>query len=179
MIGGIVNSLRRIYWTFKVQRRCEGGHRLRVNGAGLLGGNGLVIGDNVHIGSSYILNTQGRILIGDNTHISRNFVCYSSSHNYEGDLLPYDSTVVQKSVEIGRNVWIGTNVCICPGVNIGEGAIVAMGAVVVDDVPDFAIVGGNPAKILKYRSRDRYRKLDDLEKYAGANGSPLNLGKEN
>lgn len=52
-------------------------------------------------------------------------------------------------VHIGSNVWLGFGVCILPGVQIGEGSIVGAQAVVVDDVPPFTIVGGNPAKFIR------------------------------
>ena len=55
------------------------------------------------------------------------------------------------SIEIGNDVWIGEGVRIIEGVRIGDGAIVATGAVVVKDVPPYAVVGGVPAKIIKYR----------------------------
>lgn len=54
-------------------------------------------------------------------------------------------------VRIGNDVWIGDCVLIKGGVTIGNGAIVAMGSVVVKDVPDYAVVGGTPARIIKYR----------------------------
>lgn len=47
------------------------------------------------------------------------------------------------------NAWLGMNVIVCPGVTIGEYAVVAAGAVVTKDVPDFAVVGGVPAKVIK------------------------------
>ncbi len=56
-----------------------------------------------------------------------------------------------KAVEIADDVWIGTRALILPGVSIGKGAIIAAGAVVTKDVPDYAIVGGNPAKVIKSR----------------------------
>lgn len=56
-----------------------------------------------------------------------------------------------KSVIIGNDVWIGNDVIIKGGVTVGDGAIVAMGSVVTKDVPPYAIVGGVPAKIIKYR----------------------------
>lgn len=57
-----------------------------------------------------------------------------------------------KCTFIGHDVWIGLRATIKRGVKIGNGAIIAGGSVVVKDVPDYAIVGGNPAKIIKYRT---------------------------
>lgn len=56
-----------------------------------------------------------------------------------------------EEIHIGHDVWIGARVFIRNGVKIGHGAIIAAGAVVVKDVPDYAIVGGVPAKIIRYR----------------------------
>lgn len=53
---------------------------------------------------------------------------------------------------IGNDVWIGARMIILPGVTIGTGAIIGAAAVVTKDVPDYAIVGGNPAKIIKFRN---------------------------
>lgn len=59
-----------------------------------------------------------------------------------------------KKTNIGNDVWIGTRAMILGGVNIGDGAIVAAGAVVTKDVPEYAVVGGIPAKIIKYRFQE-------------------------
>lgn len=56
-----------------------------------------------------------------------------------------------KKIEIGNDVWIGTNAIILPGVKIGDGAVIGAGAVVTKDVPPYAIVGGVPAKLIRYR----------------------------
>lgn len=65
-----------------------------------------------------------------------------------------------KHVMIGHDVWIGANCYIKDGINIGTGSIIAAGAIVVNDVPPYAIVGGVPAKIIKYRfSNNTIQKL--------------------
>ena len=61
-------------------------------------------------------------------------------------------------IVVKDDVWIGTNAIICSGVTIGQGAIVAAGAVVTKDVEPYAIVGGNPAKFIKWRFDESCRK---------------------
>jgi len=62
------------------------------------------------------------------------------------------------NIVIKDDVWIGTDAIICSGVTIGQGAIVAAGAVVTKDVEPYSIVGGNPAKLIKYRFNEELRK---------------------
>lgn len=62
------------------------------------------------------------------------------------------------NVEIGSDVWLCQNVTILSGVKIGHGAIVANGAIITKDVPPYAIVGGSPAKILRWRFDEESRK---------------------
>jgi len=56
-----------------------------------------------------------------------------------------------EDIEIGNDVWIGANVIVVDGIKIGDGAIVATGSVVTKDIPPYAIVGGVPAKLIRYR----------------------------
>lgn len=73
-----------------------------------------------------------------------------------------DCRIYQKVI-IKNDVWIGANSVIMPGITIGHGAIIGAGAVVTKDVPDYAIVAGVPAKVIKYRfdneSIDKLLKL--------------------
>jgi len=64
---------------------------------------------------------------------------------------PRESADRCRPVYVGNNAWIGFDACILPGVTIGEGAIVGARSVVISDVPAYAIVGGNPARIIRYQ----------------------------
>ena len=57
---------------------------------------------------------------------------------------------------VGNDVWFGYRAMVMPGIRIGHGAVIASGAVVADDVPDYGIVGGNPARLI----RSRYSEPD-------------------
>lgn len=108
----------------------------------------------------------GGVKFGDYFHSGSNVKIMLGSHDYDnGEAIPYGNKYVSKQVTIDDFVWIGSDVIISGNVHIGEGAIVAIGSVVVKDVPPYAIVGGNPAKVIKYRDIEHYKKLKDLNKF--------------
>ena len=137
-----------------------------------IGGKYKGLNKNVHLGhhvsfnDNVFIHGSGEVEIGNYFHSGVNLTILSSNHNYDtANAIPYDQIRVHKKVTIGDFVWVGNNVIIIPGVTIGEGAIIAAGSVVVKDVPDCAIVGGNPAQIIKYRDKERFYKLKSEGKY--------------
>ena len=77
-----------------------------------------------------------------------------STYNVEKNIFEgksKDDTISKGAIRIGNDVWIGTKSVILSGITIGHGAIVAAGSVVTKNVPPYAIVGGNPAKVIRYR----------------------------
>jgi len=117
------------------------------------------IGSHTTIESNAFIRAEGGLTIGSHCSIAANLSIYTYNHNFTGEMLPYDHTNIYRKVVIGDNVWIGRNVSILPGVTIGEGAIIGLGSVVTKDIPDLAIVAGNPAKIVKYREHQLYHDL--------------------
>ena len=116
-------------------------------------GAGIIIGDYSGLGIN--CKVRGPLEIGDNVMMGPDVIIFTSNHETSRTDIPMrgqGSTEPQK-VTIESDVWIGARVIILPGVTIGKGAILAAGAVVTKDVPDYAVVGGVPAKVLKYRNK--------------------------
>ena len=94
------------------------------------------------------------IKIGDRTRIANNVTIYAFNHGMAPDKAIYQQAVSSKGICIGDDVWIGAQAGIVDGVTIGNQAVIGMGAVVTKDVEDFAIVAGNPARVIGDR-RDK------------------------
>jgi acetyltransferase-like isoleucine patch superfamily enzyme len=114
----------------------------------------LSIGSNTYIGEgNNIRAAGGRITIGENCLISQNITIVASNHIICKDL-PIRKQGWSKDnnyIIIKDDVWIGAGSVILPGITIGEGAVVAAGSVVTKNIDDYAIVAGNPAKLIKFR----------------------------
>ena len=124
--------------------------------------NNFTLGDNVWIGQNFTAKCEGGLIIKSGCIISKDCEIWTSNHNYDSNdlkTIPYDERFVYKKVVINENVWIGSRVTIIPGVTIGEGVVVGAGSVVTKDIPPLAVVGGNPAKVIKYRNKERYENL--------------------
>lgn len=117
------------------------------------------MGNNVIVGPGNTFLIRGGLAIGNNVNLSGFSFFISQSHDVND---PYGHTELKK-ITIQDDVWIATNSMIMPGVNVGKGAVVAAGSVVVNDVLDYAVVAGNPARQIGTRSPDIQYRLNDTK----------------
>ncbi len=128
------------------------------------------IGNNVHLGGVNIICRSKIVIENDvtmawgitlydhNSHSiywskrqNDNVQCYSDYFEHNGNnVVNKDwSSVVEKPITIKSKAWIGFNVIILKGVTIGEGAVIGAGSIVTQDVPDWSVAAGNPARVVK------------------------------
>lgn len=130
-------------------------------------GNSTYIGENTQLPDAHIgafCSISANIEILKYTHPTSNFVSThpaffsllkQSGYTFVSNQLFQEELYYDKergiSIEIGNDVWIGSNVLLIAGIKIGDGAIIAAGSVVTKDVTPYSIVGGVPAKLIRYR----------------------------
>lgn len=112
------------------------------------------MGNHGHIGTNSAIQLDARctVRIGDYCSISHNVRIYTSSPLVDQDFTAGPLETRFGDVVIGNGAWVGANVFINPGVTIGDHAIVGANSVVTKDVPPYAIVGGVPAKLIRYKT---------------------------
>ena len=111
----------------------------------------VTIGNNVFINGNCLMMSRGGITIEDDVMIAANVSLLTNNHD------PYERQILTcKPVLIKQGAWIGAGATILPGITVGRYAIVGAAAVVTHDVPDYAIVVGNPAKIVKTLDGSRF-----------------------
>jgi len=119
------------------------------------GSGTFIIGENSYISSFSVIGVNEKVIIGDNVIIADSFSLRDTDHAFQRLDIPIRLQGIKTSpIKIEDDVWIGHGVIITKGVTVGTGAIIAGGAVVTKDVPAYAIVGGVPAKIIKYRNEN-------------------------
>jgi acetyltransferase-like isoleucine patch superfamily enzyme len=154
-------------WFLRLQGAVIGKRVIFYPGVWIEPGRNLEVGDDVDFALDVVVNTRGGVKIGDRTLIGYRTQILSSNH-----VIPpcperiFDAGSHGEPIVIGNDVWIGGNSMILAGVTIGDGAVVAGGSVVTKDVPPFAVVGGAPARIIKYRSQQVLPSSTDLTKVA-------------
>ncbi|TMU84149.1 CatB-related O-acetyltransferase [Bacillus sp. BHET2] len=111
------------------------------------------VGRNTYINGGYLLaGKTSRISIGESCLISYNVHLRTDMHKFlDKEIEIINQGDLEKNIVIGNDVWIGFGVQVMPGVKIGNGAVIGAGSIVTKDIPDYAVVAGVPAKVIKYR----------------------------
>lgn len=139
----------------------------------------IYVGDDVAFGEGQeILTTMAKLYIGSHIMFGPNVTIVTGDHRM--DIKGKYMTQITNEMKLPENDqpvtlrgdnWIGANATILKGVTIGEGAVVAAGSLVIRDVPPYAIVGGVPAKVIKYRFTDdeitKHKELLEKDKIMG------------
>lgn len=158
-----IGRLRSFFWSLLLKRI---GKRVDI-----MSGVIIMSPQNVEIGHDVLLNTDSKIggqngvKIGNYVQLSYNVNLVSENHAYQNHLVPIKKQgYFGGPIIIEDDVWIGANVVIMPNITIGKGAIVGANAIVTKDVKPYSIVGGVPAKFIKYRfgkkEREKAKEVD-------------------
>lgn len=130
----------------------------------------------------YDFKNGSKLIIGNCCSIARNVTfCLGGEHNYKAiSTFPFENVNDDKitssskgDIVIGDDVWIGMNSTILSGVKIGKGAVIAAGSIVTEDVDEFCIYGGVPAKFIKKRFDDSVIKKIKSIDYSKINDSNI------
>ncbi len=109
------------------------------------------IGERTFINSNFLAMARGGVEIGNDVQIAANVQVLTNNHDF------YDRMVLTlQKVAIRDGAWIGAGATILPGVTVGRHAVVGAGSVVTRDVDDFAVVAGNPAKVIRKLDSERF-----------------------
>jgi maltose O-acetyltransferase len=148
--GGVVFQWLRVKLAKQMLKSSGVGLRV-ARQANIGSGQRISVGNNCGLARGLLV--LGDVEAGDDLMLGPEVVMISYNHEYADTTVPVRAQGASESrpIKIGDDVWIGMRAMIMPGVSIGSHAIVAAGSIVTKDVPDWAIVGGNPAKVIKYR----------------------------
>lgn len=165
--GPIERLTRMVLRKMAVHENVTVGNRFRVGrGAIISSPHGLHVGNDVSIGPFSTIQVDGHIsdfvligmfvqIVGRDDHAINEVGIPIAESTWVADRAP----TARDRVTIGRDVWIGGHATVLGGVNIGEGALIGAGSVVTRDVPSYAIVAGNPARVLGMRFTEDEQRL--------------------
>lgn len=150
--GAVINALSKGGITFGNNVSIGAGTIIECTGVIRELGESLTIGDHVGFAQNCFIEVRGPVKIGDNCIFASSVTMAAENHNFADPDVPIRlQGATRKGITIGEDCWIGAKVSILDGVTIGKGCVIAAGAVVTKDVPDYTVVGGVPAKVLKSR----------------------------
>lgn len=136
--------------TIKIGTNCQIGDYSML----LTYGGHISIGNDCSINPFCILYGHGGLNIGNMVRIAAHTVIIPANHSFEDFDVPIMyQPESRKGINIGNDVWIGSGVRLLDGITIGRGSVVAAGSVVTKSVPDFSVVAGVPARVIKSRER--------------------------
>lgn len=116
----------------------------------------VIVGENVSFGGNVFIYDTAKVTIGNNTMIGYGTIIHTSTHDYNNHPIWYER--IDQPVEIGEHVWIGAGVIVLSGVKIGNYSVIGAGSVISKNVPEGAVVVGNPARIIKMRNGNKIKK---------------------
>lgn len=112
----------------------------------------LTLGDRVIINVGCYISGEGGLLVEDDVLIGAHVRLLSAGHTiHRHDAVVARNPITHGAIRVGRGAWIAAGATVLEGVHIGEGAVVGAGSVVTRSVPAFAVVAGNPARIIRFR----------------------------
>lgn len=113
----------------------------------------IFIGNGSEIGNHSTISSLNRVIIGDDVLTGPHIFIADHNHRYENPNMPISKQgclcLKDSEVVIGNGTWIGTNAVIVGNVHIGKNCVVGANSVVIKDIPDYCVVGGVPARIIK------------------------------
>lgn len=122
------------------------------------------IGKNVFINSNTLFMARGGITIEDDVQIADNCQLLTNNHD------PYEIQILScKPILIKKGAWIGAGVTIMPGICVGKHSIVGAASAVTHDVPDYSVVVGNPARVIKTLDETKFKKRNNKMGLFGGN----------
>lgn len=168
-------------WARVVRRVCcrglftEMGLNVNVERSAFFGdGRNIRIGD--HSGLGINSRLLGPVTLGRHVMMGPDVIVLTSNHGFERLDVPMSRQggTEHAPVVIGDDVWIGARVIILPGVTIGQGAVIGAGSVVSRNVDAFAVVAGNPARVIRYRNQPAQ---SSTETSSVISGDPVGVGQ--
>ncbi len=110
----------------------------------------ITMGERANIGDHAWIRGKGELILGNDIMMGEFALIYTQNHKISKDVnVDEADEFIVGDVRIGNSVWIGGRVTILKGVTIGENAVIGAGSIVTKDVPPYAVVAGNPARVIR------------------------------